>query len=360
MSSTDNPLQKDEDTYKFGQAPPVYKEEKDGKQRELVLLTPDYAEYAFEKMFVNQELYGMPFTDGKWWSNFVMHMRNEHSILSCFFAHPNAPFSDNERQAFIFIYWSWNFILTVFFNLAKIRKSVNIILTNILMILVGKILREIMECTCCYNSGYEASGFKEAYTICFRLLELGASIQVLILGVVTLGMVIYAALLTRDGEHVADLETYLISQINSTITTEVAHRFVMSYFFFEKNKKAFEDRWAPYFAEGEAPVNITDVGKRAKENFLWDPIVYGRTAEYAIKLLEAQYELVGKENAARQKNGEASHNGYAIPTRETAEVNFENRWKDYDRMFNFQAYECSTGSRPPGIVDGVRPQKETV
>ena len=148
---------------------------------------------------------------------------------------------------------------------------------------------------------------------------------------------------------------FVWSQVMSSLFVEISERILFCWYYHDSLKEKFEKKYKYNFPEGEPPVSITDVGIRAKANFLWDPVVYGRCDANTIQLLEQQAQTVGASVASREAGGVPSHNGYAIPDRTTAEANFFRRFPNYKEYFRFPMDMVVIGNQPPGVADGQKP-----
>ncbi|CAM9166200.1 unnamed protein product [Scytosiphon promiscuus] len=70
------------------------------------------------KMLLHGNTYGLPGSDGKLrkWGNFREWAKNQHPVLSMFFAHELHPFSRSERFSVLLCYLSWAFFITCVFE----------------------------------------------------------------------------------------------------------------------------------------------------------------------------------------------------------------------------------------------------
>ncbi|CAM9874907.1 unnamed protein product [Pylaiella littoralis] len=67
-------------------------------------------------MLLQGAVYGLPGSDGKRWSNFREWAKNQHPVLSMFFAHELHPFSRTERFSVLLCYLCWAFFITCVFE----------------------------------------------------------------------------------------------------------------------------------------------------------------------------------------------------------------------------------------------------
>ncbi len=125
---------------------------------------------------------------------------------------------------------------------------------------------------------------------------------------------------------------FLYSSITSALGTEVLQIGLFTLYYFKKAKEDFELTHAAQFPEGKLPQNMTDVGKRAMENFLWNPVVYGKC----------------DENTA---NSKGPYGGWTQCSRSQAIRQAGARWPHYNKFFEIK--EILEGFKPLGAVDSI-------
>eukprot|EP00903_Cladosiphon_okamuranus_P005760 g5711.t1 len=67
-------------------------------------------------MLLKGNIYGLPGSDGTRWGNFREWAKNQHPVLSMFFAHELHPFSKSERLSVMLCYLCWAFFITIVFE----------------------------------------------------------------------------------------------------------------------------------------------------------------------------------------------------------------------------------------------------
>eukprot|EP00752_Nemacystus_decipiens_P018608 g16683.t1 len=68
------------------------------------------------KMLLSGKKYGLPGSDGTKWGNFREWAKNQHPVLSMFFAHELHPFTRTERLCVLLCYLCWAFFITCIFE----------------------------------------------------------------------------------------------------------------------------------------------------------------------------------------------------------------------------------------------------
>ena len=290
----------------LGSFPPVYydpadMERRKKKQLELLpseLLTPAFAVYRLQKILAQTTKYGLPGTRGDKVECFKQYLMNEHSILGVFMAHPLNPFDQMERRAFLLTMWTWGFFTTTFLtyitnwklvrelgepvcvqkpDTKQVKRTLIVLVTMLLITLLKKILRLFLSCSIFHNTEYgRGAKFKRN----FKLIEKCGKVEgyiVFILGfILCISAIVVINRCNHYGGSMDIFVPFIIAQLSSTFGSELAQMVALFYWYFDADKEEFECVHACQFPAGSPPTDMTQVALRAKENFMWDPILYGR------------------------------------------------------------------------------------
>ena len=348
----------------LGTVPPDYYDPADKARREKnklaivpsELLTPDFAMFRLQKMLIKRHVYGFPGTKGDKMECLKQHVLNEHSIFGISKAHPDHPFSRKERLAFLLTMWLWTFFMTTMLTSMNwktievlgtkvcvekpepvVGQTTVIIITMILIVPLGKFVRFLLDCSTFYNGEYSGN-VKAKLGFLFSFLEICGKMEVCFVFGIGLILLIIAILVVNScnskGGSMQSGTAFIIAQLFSAFGSELAQMVALFYWNFDAAKEEFECVHACQFPEGSPPTDMTQVALRAKENFMWDPLVYGRSAD------GAQDKKLNRANALASFN--AKFGAF------------------YESSFGVGNEEGVTATPPPGLVDGAKDNKAII
>ena len=253
------------------------------------VLEPSFVVYSLQNMLVNQPGYGLPGTNGSYWSNYLARLRNEHSVFSICTANMASPFSHLERAIFLFCCLSYVFFVTLTLNTIAIKdpmaKSVVVvILSTSLIVPFKKLVRSMMECGFLFSQSdykpekvYEDNAHKydldSEYTKNCCVTSLGSCCTFCIFcGALTM-LIIGLIWATTQKRFDGFLGSWIATQLITITISEPGMEFVSGYLmwhFFDPRVK-FEEKWAKYYRPdlGEPiPHSLTDVGLKARAIYM--------------------------------------------------------------------------------------------
>lgn len=247
-----------------------------GKQHKL---TPNYVIFRCRKMLARGRSYGLPDTDGTFWSVFKREVMQEHSVVSIWSAHDLHPFSRNERIMYMFNALVWVFFLAVI--TAGAGEAAQVLITLSLVVPYKLFARYLLECSCIYTGSYNEKmeiedgdndplNNEHSYFQCCA--EIAGYFTSFLLNVMSLFLLIGAIVRVVDYHEGQFVRGWVISQCTSILVTE----FLFMAFFTYVNMKvfgheeAFHKKWEPYFkARGlPDPVSLTDVAELARKEYI--------------------------------------------------------------------------------------------
>ena len=274
----------------MGQMPPQQQQLMGGmppQQQEMDLeapkhkLTPNYVIFRMRKMLARGRSYGLPQTDGTFWSVFKAEVLQEHSIVSICGAHDLHPFSRNERISYMLNAITAVFFLAVITNTNGTGEAGQILITVTLIVLYKMFARYLLECNCIFTGGYNESmeiedgdndplNNQHSYFNCVAQIAGYFTSFLLNLWSILL-LIISIIVVVRDGDS-DFVRGWLISQCASILFTEF---FFMAFFTYVNMKcydheGAFRKKWHPYFhARGlPDPVSLTTVAELARKEYI--------------------------------------------------------------------------------------------
>ena len=341
-----------------GAVPPVYYDPANTERRKKLklemipseLLTPDFAVFRLEKILAKQQVYGFPGTKGDKMECFKQHLMNEHSIFGIFKAHSANPFTQKERLVYLVTLWMWSFFISTVLTyvnwtyiklpgdvevcvpkpIPTISSGAVVIFTMMLILPMGYILRFLLSCSSFYDVEYSGN-VKSKIGCLFKGIEFCGKAQVFVvfgqgLILMIIGIFLVNTCNSRGGEMQSGT-VFVIAQLSTAFGSEIVQMAAKFYWTFDTHKEEFECTHACQFPEGSPPTDMTQVALRAKENFMWDPLVYGRSAD------GAQDKKLNRANALTSFN--AKFGAF------------------YESSFGIGNEEGVTATPPPGLVDGV-------
>ena len=240
------------------------------------LLTPNFAMFILERYLVLKCYYGLPGTDGGYLSNYIEHMKQEHSILSIFYTNIISPFDREERALFFFTNTSFLLLFTL------LLKETYYVVP--IMAVIKKVFRYNLECSFFYTRAYDrrriANKFSKRAGRFGCVLGLGSCISAMIMLInIILLIVVFNnhQTVTKSQQTVTEnfLKVWFESFLWSVFFTEFVTEIGFMYMYFDGHKKNFHDRFDKHFAEDNGPKSMTDVALRAEQNYYNDPIRFG-------------------------------------------------------------------------------------
>ena len=240
------------------------------------LLTPNFAMFILERYLVLKCYYGLPGTDGGYLSNYIEHMKQEHSILSIFYTNIISPFDREERALFFFTNTSFLLLFTL------LLKETYYVVP--IMAVIKKVFRYNLECSFFYTRTYDrrriANKFSKRAGRFGCVLGLGSCISAMIMLInIILLIVVFNnhQTVTKSQQTVTEnfLKVWFESFLWSVFFTEFVTEIGFMYMYFDGHKKNFHDRFDKHFAEDNGPKSMTDVALRAEQNYYNDPIRFG-------------------------------------------------------------------------------------
>jgi len=345
----------------MGTVPPVYYDPANTERRKKLklemipseLLTPDFAVFRLQKILAKKQVYGFPGTKGNKMECFKQHLMNAHSIIGICKAHSANPFTQKERLVYLVTLWMWSFFMSTALTyvnwtykklpgdvevcvpkpIPSISSGALVIFTMMLIVPMGWILRFLLSCSSFYDVEYSGN-VKSKLGCFFQAVEFCGKAQVFTvfgqgLILMSIGIVLVNACNSRGGEMQSGT-VFVIAQLSSAFGSELVQLAAMFYWNFDAHKEEFECTHACQFPKGSPPTDMTQVALRAKENFMWDPLVYGRSAD------GAQDKKLNRANALTSFNAKFA--------------------AFYESSFGVGNEEGVTATPPPGLVDGVKVQ----
>jgi hypothetical protein len=293
----------------------------DEEHKKIEILTPDYAIFRLQNMYSRRmTYYGLPGTDGGFWSNFMASLKAEHSVVSICTASRASPFSHLDRFLYLFITWGLYYFFTgVFHDSSNFNATIYI---SLIMFPAGIIMRYIMECPCFYNGEYNKNLLRSK--ACCGSLE-----------TISCACVAFALIIVGSNMGTINYRVFFYSCFTSAFGTEVVVIALFTILYFSTAKNDFEMTHAAQFPEGQLPISMSDVGKRAMENFLFNPAVYGKC----------------DANTAKSKGDYGGWEKVKPGDEVVAQVH--KRYPHFMEYFLLGPNITINASKPPGVVDEI-------
>ena len=115
----------------------------------LDLLTEKKLDSFLIELLIRQITYGLPGTNGSFWSNVFAYILTEHDLLSIFLTHPLDPFTRYKRVVYFYITFVFLLSMTQVFSQPDGDGHVVLgIIASVLVEPVKFILRRAIECPC--------------------------------------------------------------------------------------------------------------------------------------------------------------------------------------------------------------------
>ena len=252
-------------------------------------LEPSYVIYSLQAMLVEQPWYGLPGTNGSYWSNYIAHLRNEHSVFSIWTANMASPFEHHERAIFLFCCLSYVFFITLVLNTIAIEDDVGksfvvVILSTSLIVPFKKLVRSLMECGFLFKqTEYKPEKVHESNATKYNMnseyqkqtcVNCLGSCCTCCIGVGALTMLIIGLIwATTQDRYDGFLGSWVATQFLTVTISEPATEFVTGLIIWKyfDPKGKFEKIWGKYYRPdlGEPiPHSLTDVGLKAKAIYI--------------------------------------------------------------------------------------------
>ena len=225
--------------------------------------------------------YGLPGTDGTYFSNLLMYSASQHPVTGIYFCNPAAPFSRVERILFLFCTMSLLLMLSGMMEITTWSTWYKSLFIAALTIPFGMILRYIMECPCFHQDKYtegnditqiKKNATKNACTFnrdCCELYaeKLGEGVSLLMFllscGFLAYGMVI--AINIGPLFYRGWLQSQFFSYFGTAPLNLIAN-FTYAWYF-KKHKAIFEKRWGGHFPADKQPKSFSDVATLTMEKY---------------------------------------------------------------------------------------------
>eukprot|EP00466_Bigelowiella_natans_P011104 jgi/Bigna1/83198/fgenesh1_pg.103_\ len=135
------------------------------------------------KMLKSKRVYGLPGTNGSFYSNFVAYSHQNHILLAMWYAHPQHTFSRKDRNVYFLNSILWLFFVTALFSLSIGNSSLSSLLSATFGLVYDAILLRLLNCKLCYKSAVWEERSSRVGHFVVSVLSLG-NILWLIFGIV--------------------------------------------------------------------------------------------------------------------------------------------------------------------------------
>ena len=202
-------------------------------------LTPMYCIHRLRKMLARGRSYGLPGTNGEWFSIFWHEICQEHTIASIFMAHPLHPFSRNERLMYMANAFSFVFLFSVLTS--GMDSYASIALTCFFVVPYKMFLRTLLECSCIYTGAYDDKQeiddgdndpLNNNFSYCGCCLEMCGNLTSTLLNLWSVALVAAGVVIMLSDRGFGFFMNWVSSQTTSIFVTE----FVMMGFFVYVNR----------------------------------------------------------------------------------------------------------------------------
>mmetsp|Transcript_108 Transcript_108/g.184 ORF Transcript_108/g.184 Transcript_108/m.184 type:complete len:325 (-) Transcript_108:82-1056(-) len=134
-------------------------------------------------MLASKRVYGLPGTNGTFYSNYVAYSHQNHILLAMWYAHPQHTFSRKERYVFFINSILWLFFVTSLFSLSNGNSILSSFLAATFGFAYDTILLSLLNCKRCYKSAVWEERSSRVGMCIIRALSVG-NIFWLIFGII--------------------------------------------------------------------------------------------------------------------------------------------------------------------------------
>lgn len=207
-----------------------------------------------QRMLADNSYYGLPGTDGSFFSNLLWNTLYDHKIFSLFFAHELHPFSSGERAVFLWNSVCWLLLCSAVIHTMALGSMIETLIVSFLTIPYDYLLRMFLECGC--------------FVACPGIMEycdgLGHSIAVILSIASIIQLVVGIVVGLQAG--VMYLATFGISLLFSFFVVQLLVAYLKAVVFYGSDKQKFQEEFGGLFPKDEPPTSISEVAMYVRNN----------------------------------------------------------------------------------------------